>query len=63
MNGKTIVLIIIVAVIAFMALKSLYKTFTGKGGCSCGSGKDGKSFCSGGCSCCGTHDHDHHHHK
>ncbi|MCJ8343027.1 MAG: FeoB-associated Cys-rich membrane protein [Cetobacterium sp.] len=38
---KTAILIIIVAIIAFFALKSVYKMFTGKGGCSCGKDKQG----------------------
>jgi hypothetical protein len=33
---KTIILIIIVAVIAFFSLKSVIKMLKGEGGCSCG---------------------------
>lgn len=49
---KTFILILIIAVIAFFALRSVYRMFTGKGGCSCGDG--GK--CGSGCAC-GTHEH------
>ena len=58
---KTVILIIVVAIIAFFALRSLIKTLTGKGGCNCGSGhhsEDGKSCCSGNCSC-KAHNHEH----
>ena len=60
MNVKTIILIIIVILIAIYAFRNLYRTFTGKGGCACGGGGDdhGKHHCSGGCSCCGTHNHE-----
>ena len=57
MNVKTIILIIIVIIIAIYALRSLYRNFTGKGGCACG-GDHGDHQCSGGCSCCGTHHHE-----
>lgn len=40
---KNIILIIVVIIIAFIALKSLYKMLTGKGGCSCS--KDKKGSC------------------
>lgn len=56
---KTIILIIIVAIIAFFALRSVYRMFTGKGGCSCG---DGGKCSSGGCSC-GIHSHGDTEHK
>lgn len=55
---KTIILMIIVAIIAFFALRSVYKMFKGEGGCSCGDG--GK--CSGGCAC-GGHTHNEKEHK
>ncbi len=45
---KTVVLIIIVVLIGIYAMKSLCKSFSGKGGCSCGTGK--KSSDCGGCS-------------
>ncbi|MGL4308664.1 FeoB-associated Cys-rich membrane protein [Cetobacterium sp. SF1] len=38
---KTIILLIIVIIIAYFGLKSVFKMFTGKGGCSCGSDKKG----------------------
>lgn len=39
MSMKTVILIVIVAVIAFFALRSVFRMFTGKGsGCSCGCG-------------------------
>lgn len=47
MNMRTIILIIIVAIMAFFAFRSLIRTFTGKGGCSCGH-ENGDSSCS----CC-----------
>lgn len=53
---KTIILIIIVAIIAFFSLKSVYKMLKGEGGCSCG---DSKKCSSGGCSC-GTHKSENH---
>lgn len=48
---KTIILIIIIGIIAFFALRSVVRTFRGEGGCSCGDGK----CSSGGCSC-GSHE-------
>lgn len=58
---KTAIVIIVVVIIAFFALRSLYRSLTGKEGCGCGHGKnskDGKSCCSGNCTC-GGHDHKH----
>lgn len=57
---KTVILLIVVAIIAFFALKSVYKLLTGKGGCDCGGGHgtDHKCSCSGGCSSCGAHHHE-----
>ena len=48
---KTIILIIIIAIIAFFALRSVVRAFKGEG-CSCGDG----GCSSGGCSC-GGHNH------
>ena len=63
---KTVILIVIVAIIGFFALRSVIRSFKGEGG-SCG---DGGKCSSGGCSC-GSHKHDEkehgcncgHHHK
>lgn len=41
---KNIILLAIVAVIAVVGLRSLYKMLSGKGGCSCS--KDKKGSCS-----------------
>lgn len=46
---KTVILIIIIAIIAFFSLRSVIRAFKGEG-CSCGDGK----CSSGGCSC-GSH--------
>lgn len=67
MEVKTVVLIVIIGIIAFFSLKSVFKVFCGKGGCSCGNHGESKSGC--GCSddgkqkeknedhdcCCGNH--------
>lgn len=55
---KTVILIIIIAIIAFFALRSVVRVFKGEG-CSCG---DGGKCSSGGCSC-GGHKHDDKEHK
>ena len=54
---KTIILIIIIAIIAFFALRSVVRVFKGEG-CSCGDG----GCSSGGCSC-GGHNHSSKEHK
>lgn len=46
---KTVILIIIVAIIAFFALRSVVRAFKGEG-CGCG---EGGGCSSGGCSCSG----------
>ena len=50
---KTVILIIIVAIIAFFALRSVIRSCKGEG-CNCG---DSGKCSSGGCSC-GSHKHD-----
>lgn len=54
---KTVILILIIAVVGFFALRSLFRVFKGEG-CSCGDG--GK--CSGNCTC-GGHEHKEKEHK
>ncbi|WP_291259717.1 FeoB-associated Cys-rich membrane protein [Fusobacterium sp.] len=55
---KTAILIAIIAVIGFFAIRSLLRTFKGEG-CSCG---DGGKCGSGSCGC-GGHDHKDKDHK
>lgn len=57
---KTVILIAIIVVVAFFALRALVRTFKGEG-CSCGDG--GKCSSGGVCSCGGHHKSEEKEHK
>ena len=52
---KTVILVIIIVMIGFFALRSVIRAFKGEG-CSCG---DGGKCSSGGCSCGGHGEKEH----